>query len=484
MCGLVGMAGHLDDNDHQKFRELLLADTIRGPAATGVAAIKAFKEGLEVDIIKDVGSTTDLFRKYPNALNQALTGNYVIIGHNRAPTIGENSESNAHPFEHGKIVGCHNGTIMSASLQDLPTPVYRSITDSEKVMINLDKHSPEEVVKYLNGAWTFVWFDKELETVSFLRNKERPLYYAYKKGRRVIYWASEAPMLTWVLGREDMKTHPVELDGPPIELAVNELMTVELLPIFEQKTLRAKTRPVVGGAYKERPKIEWPKEENYWKGSGNRSSKHSRFREVLSARQSGQSSLPGLGGDNVRPNLPVFRPPDVVRAMTDQVLSEYRTSLYEHLDKLEAKRERTEAQLLNYDWSNQINWSNETERAVRGIISSIKGNLVEAGITENYVTNVVNLEVNSRPTFLKKEGPKKLDNPLGKLESFRSLKDLIFPLERIAYVQDKGMCALCGEDNPENIDFDNSLEFPNGDGFVCDTCVSSPDGIDKMLEAM
>ncbi len=46
-----------------------------------------------------------------------------------------------------------------------------------------------------DGAWALTWYDKKDGTINFLRNKHRPLFYAYTKDFDRLFWASEWRMI-------------------------------------------------------------------------------------------------------------------------------------------------------------------------------------------------------------------------------------------------------------------------------------------------
>lgn len=68
-------------------------------------------------------------------------------------------------------------------------------TDSEAIIIAISKFGIEETVKHLQGAWALVWVDTKENTLNFLRNKERPMWYSYTKDFKQVIWASEYPMI-------------------------------------------------------------------------------------------------------------------------------------------------------------------------------------------------------------------------------------------------------------------------------------------------
>ena len=209
MCGLVGVAGDLRFQDEFTMRRLLLADYFRGPDSTGMAAIRTAGDAV---ISKIASNPIDLFGMA--SFKSALNGNAsrAFIGHNRLATRGGISTVNAHPFQVDHIVGAHNGTLDKASVKALQDKLGEEFAvDSMALFASIAKFGIEKTIKMCyegttttEGAWALVWFDKKEGTLNFLRNKHRPLYYAYEGpakegdiGFKRMFWASE-----WWMMRE------------------------------------------------------------------------------------------------------------------------------------------------------------------------------------------------------------------------------------------------------------------------------------------
>jgi len=193
MCGLVGVAGSLEFQDEALIKRLLLLDYFRGTDSTGLAAVR--KTG-EVHIAKMASHPIDLFDT--KSFEKALSGyqSKAFIGHNRAATKGKINGNNAHPYEYGHIVGAHNGTLDQSSWRALNDALgYDTDVDSMAVIACIEKLGIEETVKLMCGAWALVWYDLKENTLNFLRNKERPMWFSYSSDFEKVFWASEWPMI-------------------------------------------------------------------------------------------------------------------------------------------------------------------------------------------------------------------------------------------------------------------------------------------------
>jgi len=184
MCGIVGMAGALTYADKDVFRTMMILSTLRGEDSAGVAAIP--RKGGEPNIVKSVGTSFDLFAM--SAYDRIVASNsQALIGHTRKKTIGDISKYTAHPFYYQHLAGVHNGTLRN--WKDLNGTTLA--TDSMTLYQAMAADGVRETIEETEGAYALVWYNEEENTVNFLRNKERPLYYAFNKDFTKIYWASE-----------------------------------------------------------------------------------------------------------------------------------------------------------------------------------------------------------------------------------------------------------------------------------------------------
>lgn len=201
MCGLVGVAGQLGYKDESIIRKLLILDFFRGPDSTGLAAIRTSGD---VKMAKVANDPITLFGM--TKFTEAMNGNAskVFLGHNRAATRGKVNNGNAHPFHYDHIVGAHNGTLNYSTVVRLEDALGEKFdVDSMALFAAIAKLGIADTMDMLeegregsSGAWALSWYDDKENSLNFLRNQHRPLWYAYSEELDRLYWASESPMIT------------------------------------------------------------------------------------------------------------------------------------------------------------------------------------------------------------------------------------------------------------------------------------------------
>lgn len=196
---------------------MLILDVLRGEDSTGVASVSKY-QGADVMVAKTLGNPYNLFetKGFERVMNRSSR---VLIGHNRFATSGAINRSNAHPFENEGLVGAHNGTLTNKS-DLLDSELFK--VDSENLFHYIYKRGVQEAIKNTAGAWALTWWNKEESTMNFLRNKERPLWVAFSKDDKQLFWASEPWMLLAALGRNDIKFEE------PFQLAEDMHMSIKI----------------------------------------------------------------------------------------------------------------------------------------------------------------------------------------------------------------------------------------------------------------
>lgn len=208
MCGLVGMVGNIDGPEKKMFRNMLIFDQIRGLDSTGVCAIPYLKvNGKTVPHLeKDLGAAQNLWDYNDSKIfddkgiaRLAVKG---LIGHNRAATVGKVTRTAAHPFWYGDIIGAHNGTLRA--WKDLHNADKVDV-DSMALISNINKYGIDHTWKNFHGAAAITYWDNKTDEMNLIRNAERPLVAAESERSDVLFWASEAWMITVAAGSAKVK---------------------------------------------------------------------------------------------------------------------------------------------------------------------------------------------------------------------------------------------------------------------------------------
>ena len=236
MCGIVGMAGDLAYQDKEIFKDLLTVCQLRGTDSTGAIRVK---QDNSVGWCKAVGLPDVLMnlKHWENQIENGLGKAY--IGHCRAKTVGKNHVNNAHPFDFDNVVGVHNGTLRGWSTD---ADAKNHEVDSSWLYNQIAEKGVKEAVENLDndGAWALVWWDRERNSLNFLRNSRRPLWFAWDKDKKKLFWASEVWMLYVVERKLDLYRDPETKQIVFTPLPENQHWEFEIVTDFHLK----KSKPV------------------------------------------------------------------------------------------------------------------------------------------------------------------------------------------------------------------------------------------------
>lgn len=164
MCGIVGYSGNANF-DTNKIKILMLSNIVRGTDSTGM-----YNNGI---VTKSVDSPEIFIGK------NEIVPSGLFIGHTRKATSGVKTEKGAHPFQHGNIVGVHNGGVQYKhnieKLLNVKPADYE--VDSELLIMAIDKGLFKQTMDVFEGAAALIWSDiREPHRLYFYHNEERPLY--------------------------------------------------------------------------------------------------------------------------------------------------------------------------------------------------------------------------------------------------------------------------------------------------------------------
>lgn len=210
MCGIVGIAGKFNKKkDIMKF--LLTVDATRGVDGAGIAGFD-YDDKCSLNekyLFKTVGHCFNLLES--REFTKFVDDCDVMLGHNRATSVGKSNYEGCHPHKFDNIVGVHNGTLSLFYESNYPgCNSYQ--TDSQWIFATINKSNIVNTVKHMSGSYALVWVNKQKGTINFLRNKERPLW--IMESDEGIMWASENWMLASAMAKFDIKgeIHPLVED--------------------------------------------------------------------------------------------------------------------------------------------------------------------------------------------------------------------------------------------------------------------------------
>jgi hypothetical protein len=202
MCGLSGvMSNSISYNEEAMFKDLLNVSSLRGSEGSGciISQASVLKRNPAIRAIRTKGISGQL--AYSDELNALLKGRInCLIGHARWPTKGGVDIAAVHPHRSGHIIGVHNGTMTRVGGVD----VKSDMSDSAMLFDSFARNGVEETIKESDGAYALVWVNEQDQTINFLRNGLRTLYfrnYGWNKNINTMYWASEREMLDFVAPR-------------------------------------------------------------------------------------------------------------------------------------------------------------------------------------------------------------------------------------------------------------------------------------------
>lgn len=247
MCGIVGCLGNINNPEKKMFRDMLVFDQVRGFDSTGVVVVP-YATNRDPFIVKDLGPAQNLWDydtdKVFDHRGVVNVGVNVLIGHNRAATLGGVTVENAHPFNFDHVYGVHNGSLRY--WDDLEGAKSFDV-DSKAIYNDIAVNGIDNTWKNFYGAAALVWYDEKQNKVFMIRNSERPLHVARNKAGNALFWASEPWMITVAAARN--KVDLAMKDGKADVLQIDTDILYTLSPhisgfnVGEERKLEKKEVP-------------------------------------------------------------------------------------------------------------------------------------------------------------------------------------------------------------------------------------------------
>lgn len=228
MCGLFGAisSGSLLKTERENVETLAVLSTFRGTDSTGIAFGSATGRWNNKKYQYRIAKSPEdglAFCKWNKSYLEAkhTHGVFMMMGHTRYGTVGDNSKENAHPYWESNIIGAHNGTIPRLT----PAPSYENGkktqgTDSRVLVGLIAKKGFEEAAKEIgpDGHFALTWVDRDDNSLNMCRNDKRTLFLMADNKRGTLYWASERIFLDFMRIRSE---HAYEDYSQPVLIATD-----------------------------------------------------------------------------------------------------------------------------------------------------------------------------------------------------------------------------------------------------------------------
>ncbi len=226
MCGIVGVLGYpIAEDSLRAFDTLFYLNQLRGGDGIGLLNVRnTTVMGTPTAVYtayKDHDMTAEMAQLYSEDYEKITTHHYenrLILGHCRAATIGKVATENNHPIMLDSLIGVHNGTIK------LPKYNAEGKTDSQVLFETIESLGwPEVYEEIKDEPYALVWVDKENNTLSLTRSKDRPLCCMKLEGD-TLFFASDWKMLDFIRRYHNLRVMPKGL----FEVVPGELVKFNL----------------------------------------------------------------------------------------------------------------------------------------------------------------------------------------------------------------------------------------------------------------
>ena len=163
-----------------------------------------------------------------------LAAQDVLLGHTRFPSKGEVNKANTHPFQIGKWVCAHNGTIQNSDeLLEHALYVPFGETDSEEAMCYLAGHEFSVTsFELLYGSWAIVAMKRDASELIIGVDSMRSFHYA-KLGDGIV-WSTSRTSLESSLAAVGIRAEVKALNSKRLQLPSWEALPIEELKLHKK----------------------------------------------------------------------------------------------------------------------------------------------------------------------------------------------------------------------------------------------------------
>lgn len=206
------MSAKLGKNETELFRDLMVLSQLRGWDGSGLTQVTPKRQ---VHRFRYDGPAGALVRtqQVDAMLNRPTS---ILIGHARWPTKGGKGIEYLHPHNHGHITGVHNGTLTRVDGK----LIGNDESDSGQLFRAISEKGLVEALDDTYGAYALIWVDEKDQSLNFVRNNDRPLWFAEISSPKIDYvhtlaWASERVHLEIALRRFHLSFDDIDFQELP-----------------------------------------------------------------------------------------------------------------------------------------------------------------------------------------------------------------------------------------------------------------------------
>ena len=197
-------------NFDKAFADLHWMNQLRGVHGSGVFTVDQ-KNAVNTFKVPACYEALVSQKKYSEKMFQ-FDNKTFVVGHDRWATSGKVDLEHTHPFTVDDITLVHNG-----SLTMFPKITGAVDMDSYAITHLIAKEGIQEAINKISGSFSLVWYDKADQSLHFLRNEDRPMFFIKTPEHDGMFFGSEPFMVLAALHRHNIKWGTVEATKPYTE---------------------------------------------------------------------------------------------------------------------------------------------------------------------------------------------------------------------------------------------------------------------------